>query len=101
MSSYDMPFPEIIADDNWFSITFKRKATGRDPHDEVARETKGETKGEIIHLLQQNPDITIPELAKKLGLSDSGIEYNIRQLKKQGRIKREGSTKDGTWKVLS
>ncbi|MEI6422172.1 MAG: winged helix-turn-helix transcriptional regulator [Lentisphaerota bacterium] len=96
-----MPFPEIIADDNWFSITFKRKVTGAEAHDEGTKETKGETKGEIIRLLQQNPDITIPELAEKLGLSESGIEYNIRQLKKQGRIKREGSTKNGAWKVLS
>ena len=66
----------------------------------IKGETKGETKGEIIRLLKQNPKITIPEIAEELGLSASGIEYNFRQLKKQGKIKREGSTKDGTWKVL-
>ena len=44
--------------------------------------------------------ITTVELASALNLSESGVEYNLRQLRQQGRLMRKGSTKAGTWVVL-
>ena len=50
--------------------------------------------------LRTHPEVTIAELARQLNLSDSGVEYNLRKLRQEGRIRREGSTKAGRWVVL-
>ena len=42
-----------------------------------------------------NPTITRKELAKKMNITEDGEKYNLEILKKQGIIKREGSTKKG------
>mgnify|MGYP003336620606 CR=1 FL=1 len=57
-------------------------------------------RDQILALMRTNPAITTVELASALNLSDSGVEYNLRKLRQQGRIRREGSTKAGRWRVL-
>ena len=64
------------------------------------KETVGETVGEILALLNNNPKITRAELSEKMGLSIRGIEWHLKNLKEKGMIKRIGSTKAGFWKVL-
>jgi ATP-dependent DNA helicase RecG len=54
----------------------------------------------ILAKLSADPELTIAELARLLNLSDSGVEYNLRKLRQDGRIRREGSTKAGRWVVL-
>jgi hypothetical protein len=48
-------------------------------------------------VLRSHPEVTIAELACQLNLSNSGVEYNLRKLRQEGRIRREGSTKAGRW----
>ena len=67
-------------------------------------ESKGESKGEsntdkVVNLLSRNGELTLPEIASILGLSHSGIEKIVRQLKQAGILHREGSTKTGKWIV--
>ncbi|MBR1609408.1 MAG: winged helix-turn-helix transcriptional regulator [Kiritimatiellae bacterium] len=47
------------------------------------------------------PDVTIPELANATGLSLSGVKWNIRKLKANGRLRRVGADKGGRWEVVS
>lgn len=47
-----------------------------------------------------NPNISIEELAVVCGLSRDGINYNIRNLKKQGIIRRVGPDKGGHWEAI-
>lgn len=84
--------------------------------EETEEETKEETRGQevsgaapgkasisreqILAQLRTHPEVTIAELARQLNLSDSGVEYNLRKLRQEGRIRREGSTKAGRWVVL-
>ena len=49
--------------------------------------------------MKESNEITIDELSKKTGLSTRGIEKNIAKLKKEGKIKRIGGAKGGSWKV--
>lgn len=67
---------------------------------ETIVKTKVKTKVKLLELMTQKPDITREELAKNLDLTISGIDWNIRQLKKSGKIKRIGSDKDGHWEVI-
>ena len=48
----------------------------------------------------ENPKITAEQIANNLeNISAEGIRYHIRNLKKSGKIIREGSTKSGKWIV--
>lgn len=58
-----------------------------------------ETEAKILQFIGEKPGITIPELAEKIGLSDSGIRYAIAQLRKRCLLEREGSRKQGKWVV--
>lgn len=58
-----------------------------------------ETEQKLVQLFKDNPQITIPELADKMGFSDSGIRYAMRQMRKKGFLVREGSRKNGRWIV--
>ncbi|MEI7951226.1 MAG: winged helix-turn-helix transcriptional regulator, partial [Synechococcaceae cyanobacterium ELA182] len=90
--------------------------TEEETEEEAKEETKEETRGQevsgaapgkasisreqILAQLRTHPEVTIAELARQLNLSDSGVEYNLRKLRQEGRIRREGSTKAGRWVVL-
>ena len=57
------------------------------------------TGNRIVEIMRDNPQITISELSKIIGMSNSGIKKNIAKLKEDGVIERVGSDKSGSWKV--
>ena len=61
-------------------------------------ETTTET---ILNLIRQNPKITTKELAVLSGMTNDGIYYHIKKLKRTGRIKRDGAERNGgQWLVI-
>lgn len=63
-------------------------------------QSKGKSNGErVVSILRSNGELTLPEVAQMLKLSLGGIEKIVRQLKADGRLIREGSTKAGRWIV--
>ena len=59
-----------------------------------------EAKDKILELLRRNPKMTAVELGLILNLSRSGIEWNLRKLKKEGFLIRAKGKKLGHWEVL-
>lgn len=59
----------------------------------TAQETAQE---KILKLIKNNPSITQVEMSKKLGITRDGISYNIKILKDNGILEREGSNKKGS-----
>ena len=57
-----------------------------------------ERKEKILALVKENPQITIPEIAKALGVSLYSIRNHIKELKEEGRLLRMG-TKNGYWEL--
>lgn len=53
----------------------------------------------ILHELRNNPNTTMKELSKLLGISEIAVNNNISFLKKNGFLKRVGSNKSGFWQV--
>jgi ATP-dependent DNA helicase RecG len=51
-------------------------------------------------MLKGNPNLTVPELAARLGKSELTIHRAIRTLRESGRLERVGPDKGGFWKVL-
>lgn len=60
----------------------------------------GKTSGKIIAYIRDNPDITIPELARLLEITERSVERNISQLQKHKKLRRIGPAKGGHWEVI-
>ena len=65
-----------------------------------AIDTTQKTTQKIVEQMRSNPTISIEELAELCGLTRDGINYNIRNLKNKGIIKRIGPDKGGHWEVV-
>jgi len=51
--------------------------------------------------MKENSKITVEEMARELNMSLAGVEKNIRQLKKDGKLSRTTNTKSGEWIIHS
>ena len=67
----------------------------------IPSETVGEMSEKIIRLIEENPTISVKELAVIIEKSTRTIERKMAALKKEGRIKRIEPDKGGYWKVIS
>ena len=54
----------------------------------------------MVDLMKAEPNITAKQIAERLNISFDGVRYHIKNLRANGRIKREGSTKSGKWIVI-
>jgi ATP-dependent DNA helicase RecG len=63
-------------------------------------ETPGKTPMWILDLLRKQPTLSIPEIAKTVGRSESSVERAIRALKSAGKLSRVGPAKGGSWRVI-
>jgi ATP-dependent DNA helicase RecG len=64
------------------------------------RDNVGKTSGKILEIIKDNPEITIPELASKIGVSERSIERNIQRLQEENWLIRIGANKGGRWEVI-
>lgn len=61
--------------------------------------SKEKSKEKILAALALHPDWTTADLAREIGLSRSGVERNLRQLKADGLLVRSGADNGGVWQV--
>ena len=61
---------------------------------------KEEIRQQVIEMIRAKPTITAKEIAVKTGNSLSGVQYKLKVLKKEGRIRFDGSGGKGRWEVL-
>lgn len=52
---------------------------------------------EIIHLLENTPDATMPEIAEVMAITYRTVRRDMEYLQKSGIISREGGRKEGRW----
>ncbi len=81
------------------SLESSPKSSGKMPGKALGK-TPGKTPGKLLELLKDNPALSIPELAEKLGKSESAIERAIRKLRQNGLLKRIGPDKGGYWEII-
>lgn len=53
-----------------------------------------------MDLIQNDPYITADQLGDIIGITRRAIVKQINKLKEQGRLKRIGADKGGSWKIL-
>ena len=63
-------------------------------------EMSGKTSDRILLLLASEPELTIAEVASRLGLSVRAIEMQVAQLTEHKRLIHVGAKKSGYWNVL-
>ncbi|MBI5299847.1 MAG: putative DNA binding domain-containing protein [Deltaproteobacteria bacterium] len=66
----------------------------------IVEKTVEKTVEKILLFVKTNPQITQKELMKKTGLTRRGIEWNLRKLKEDRKIRRIGPDKGGHWEIL-
>ena len=97
------PYPEIEFTDTHFYIVFKQNKEYLKLESTTTKtrvKTMVKTRVKIINLIKENSKVTIRELAEKTGLTVKGIEWNIKKLKVDGKLKRIGPAKGGYWEVV-
>ena len=107
--------PTFFSDESDFNVTFWNLNYGVTPggneesSGEVAEKVTDKSSGignlnnterQIVSLITENGAITQKDLALKIGISEGGIRKAMAKLKKAGVITREGSTKNGSWKII-
>ena len=93
--------PLFSEKNDFIDIEFIREIENQKDTQETAQETAQETtKDKIIFLLKNNPKITKEDIMKKLNKADGTIKQHLANLKKEGILKRIGSTRSGYWKIL-
>ena len=86
----------VYKTDGLFTVVFKR--TLRDEGLGVKLGVKlGVNEKNILNAIQNNPTITIVEMAQKIGISTTSVENNIKKLKEKQLVSRLGSDKRGSW----
>ncbi len=66
---------------------------------EMRVEMQVKTLEQILLLLQQNPHMTLSEVADTIGKSVSTVERAVAKLKKENRLAYHGPKKGGYWHI--
>jgi len=59
-----------------------------------------ENQKKMVYLIDQNPTITIKELAESIGISTTAIDKNLTKLKDKNIVRRIGGDKKGRWELV-
>ena len=102
MAANGSPAPEFETDEerSYFLIRLPVHEKAANWEGLLPETSSEKTSGKILELIQRTPSITVGELAMTLGFSSRAVEKQVAKLKDSGRIRREGSDRNGTWVVL-
>ena len=93
--------PKFYSAVGYFIVTLPRIVRGAQGGEVGREKTVEKTVEKILAYLRANPAATQREIAAAVGLSARGVEWNLKNLKAAGLLRREGSDRKGTWVVQS
>ena len=67
----------------------------------LAEKDSQKSTQKILELMQNDPTITIADLALSIGITEWAIKKQIRKMKAQGRIRHIGPDKGGHWQTTN
>lgn len=100
--AYGLPSPKIEEFVEGFRVTVFKSVQKTKVETKVKAkvETKVKTSERILNLIRKNPFVTREELSEQLHLTLDGIDWNLRKMKKEGKLKRIGPKKGGHWEIV-
>ena len=87
---YNLPKPKFEEFVGGFRVTLFKSI----------QKTRVKTSDLLLDLIKTNPTIAREEMAKALNLTIDGIDWNIRKLKNEEKLKRIGPDRGGYWEVV-
>ena len=82
------------------AVTQSEKASEKTPEKPTEKTTEKTTE-KILCIIKNNPRVTYRELAEALAMTEDGIYWSVKQLRKQGLLHRIGGRKEGYWQVVT
>src|ERR1700676_4185734 len=100
----DFPEPVIEFESSglWVNFPFAKEIiprTSGQPREKTLEKTPEKTPEKILAVLAAHPDLSLAEVAARIGKSNSAVERAAAKLVKSGRLKRIGPAKGGHWEV--
>ena len=92
----NMPLPQIMNGFEGQTEEISKESTLKS----TLKDTLKGTQKTIVEIIISNPNVTIPEVAKQLGLNPRGIAKHFKVLQDKGVIRRVGPDKGGHWEVI-
>lgn len=92
----------IKIEKNRVTVTIPFQRIDNETHAEVKNKVKiniNDSQKKIIETMRDNPNVKTVRLMAITGLSESGVNRNLKKLKELGLIERIGSLKNGYWSV--
>ena len=80
-------------------VTIFHNPSQHQGNQETTQETTQKTVEKTVAIIKANPQITQKELMSETGLTRRGVEWNLKKLKAEKRIRRIGPDKGGHWEV--
>ncbi len=77
-----------------------QKALQKMLNDEQVNEQVNPWLDALFALIARNPRITYAKAAEALGVSYATVRRDLDALQEQGLVRREGSRKTGTWRIV-
>ncbi|OQY58367.1 MAG: hypothetical protein B6245_12225 [Desulfobacteraceae bacterium 4572_88] len=96
--------PEFRESGLFFKVTFfKKTETHQDCDDSREKESLPgdypETTRKIAAVIRDEPHTTRKEIARQLGISEEGVKYHLKKLRKDGMLQRVGPGRGGYWEI--
>lgn len=60
----------------------------------------GKTALKILEMVYNNQNVTIPEMSKSIGITERGIEKNIKNLRENKILERRDGERSGYWEII-
>lgn len=97
----DAGLPEpIFETEGMFTVIFRRPTATQTPI--IKKEFQlTQIQNAILSAIAETPTTTMDELGVKLGVGRSSVYNNIKELKEQKILSREGRKNDGKWIILT
>jgi ATP-dependent DNA helicase RecG len=81
-------------------ISYKKTDKKKEKTDKKTDKKKEKTDKKILHLIQENSQITISEMSEAIGVSQSAINQQIIKMRNAAIIRRDGADKGGKWVII-
>lgn len=92
----NMPFSQIMDGFEGQTEGISKESTLKS----TLKDTLKGTQKTIVEIIINNPNVTIPEIARQLNLNPRGIAKHFKVLQDKGVIRRVGPDKGGHWEVI-
>src|SRR5690554_4141162 len=60
----------------------------------------GKTALKILEMVYNNQNVTSPEMSKSIGITERGIEKNIKNLRENKILERRDGERSGYWEII-